>query len=43
LITSYITNRGEVAGKGMHATWAPSFLLQINPDNTTTVLAKMTN
>ncbi|WP_414467672.1 glycoside hydrolase family 68 protein [Limosilactobacillus balticus] len=25
------------------ATWAPSFLLQINPDNTTTVLAKMTN
>lgn len=43
LITSYITNRGEVAGKGMHATWAPSFLIQINPDNTTTVLAKMTN
>ncbi len=43
MITSYITNRGEVAGKGMHATWAPSFLLQINPDNTTTVLAKMTN
>lgn len=43
LVTSYITNRNEVAGKGMDSTWAPSFLLQINPDNTTTVLAKMTN
>lgn len=43
LITSYITNRGGVAGKGMDSTWAPSFLVQINPDNTTTVLARMTN
>ncbi len=43
LITAYITNRNEVAGKGMDSTWAPSFLLQINPDNTTAVLAKMTN
>ncbi|RMX26690.1 levansucrase [Limosilactobacillus reuteri] len=43
LVTSYMTNRNEVAGEGMDSTWAPSFLLQINPDNTTTVLAKMTN
>ncbi|CUR40813.1 Fructosyltransfearse Ftf [Limosilactobacillus reuteri] len=43
LVTSYMTNRNGVAGKGMDSTWAPSFLLQINPDNTTTVLAKMTN
>lgn len=43
LITSYITNRNGVAGENMDSTWAPSFLLQINPDNTTTVLAKMTN
>lgn len=43
LITSYITNRGGVAGKGMDSTWAPSFLVQVNPDNTTTVLARMTN
>ena len=43
LVTSYMTNRNGVAGKGIDSTWAPSFLLQINPDNTTTVLAKMTN
>lgn len=43
LVTSYMTNRNGVAGEGMDSTWAPSFLLQINPDNTTTVLAKMTN
>lgn len=43
LVTSYMTNRNGVAGKGMDSTWAPSFLLQINPDNTITVLAKMTN
>lgn len=42
LVTSYMTNRGEVAGEGKDATWAPSFLVQINPDNTTTVLGKMT-
>lgn len=38
-----MTNRGEVAGKGNNSTWAPSFILQLNPDNTTTVLAKLTN
>ena len=43
LVTAYMTNRGEVAGKGQNATWAPSFLVQINPDGTTKVLAKMTN
>lgn len=43
LITAYMTNRGEVAGKGNNSTWAPSFILQLNPDNTTTVLAKLTN
>ena len=43
LITSYMTNRGEVAGKGMNSTWAPSFIVQINPDDTTMVLAKVTN
>lgn len=43
LITSYITNRNEVAGKNMNSTWAPRFLVQINPDNTTMVLARMTN
>ena len=43
LITAYMTNRGEVAGKGNNSTWSPSFLLQLNPDNTTTVLAKLTN
>ncbi len=43
LITSYMTNRGEVAGKGMNSTWAPSFIVQVNPDNTTIVLAQATN
>nr|WP_237334227.1 glycoside hydrolase family 68 protein [Streptococcus marmotae] len=42
LVTSYMTNRNEVAGKGKNSTWAPSFLIQILPDNTTRVLAKMT-
>ena len=42
LITSYMTNRNEVAGKGNNSTWAPSFLIQILPDNTTRVLAQMT-
>lgn len=42
LVTAYMTNRNEVAGKGMNSTWAPSFLLKILPDNTTRVLAKMT-
>ncbi|MDO4458399.1 MAG: glycoside hydrolase family 68 protein [Ligilactobacillus murinus] len=43
LVTAYMTNRGEVAGVGKNATLAPSFLVQINPDGTTEVLAKMTN
>lgn len=42
LVTAYMTNRNEVAGKGNNSTWAPSFLIQILPDNTTRVLAKMT-
>ncbi|MFC3931792.1 glycoside hydrolase family 68 protein [Streptococcus dentapri] len=42
LITAYMTNRNEVAGKGNNSTWAPSFLMKIMPDNTTRVLAKMT-
>ena len=42
LVTSYMTNRGEVAGKGNNATWGPSFLVQILPDGKTRVLAKMT-
>ncbi|WGN90082.1 glycoside hydrolase family 68 protein [Ligilactobacillus faecis] len=43
LVTAYMTNRGEVAGEGKNSTWSPSFLVQINPDGTTQVLAKMTN
>lgn len=43
LITSYITNRSHVAGDEYESTWAPSFILQVNDDNTTTILAKMTN
>lgn len=43
LVTQYMSNRSEVAGKGMNATLAPSFLLQINPDGTTQVLGEMTN
>lgn len=43
LVTSYMSNKGFAAGKGNYSTWAPSFLLQINPDNTTTVLARVTN
>ncbi|KXT75658.1 Fructosyltransfearse Ftf [Streptococcus sp. DD12] len=42
LITAYMTNRNEVAGKGNNSTWAPSFLVQFLPDNTTRVLAEMT-
>lgn len=42
LITAYMTNRNEVAGKGKNSTWAPSFLLQVLPDGTTKVLAEMT-
>ncbi|MCS4488753.1 glycoside hydrolase family 68 protein [Streptococcus sp. SQ9-PEA] len=42
LVTAYMTNRNEVAGKGKNSTWAPSFLIKIFPDGTTRVLAKMT-
>ncbi|MGT2751178.1 glycoside hydrolase family 68 protein [Streptococcus orisasini] len=42
LITAYMTNRNEVAGKGKNSTWAPSFLIQVLPDSTTKVLAEMT-
>lgn len=42
LVTAYMTNRNEVAGKGNNSTWAPSFLIQVLPDGTTRVLAKMT-
>lgn len=42
LVTAYMTNRNEVAGKGKNSTWAPSFLIQILPDGATRVLAKMT-
>lgn len=43
LVTAYMTNRSGVAGEGKNSTWAPSFLVQINPDGTTKVLAKATN
>ncbi|MDE6376498.1 MAG: glycoside hydrolase family 68 protein [Ligilactobacillus sp.] len=43
LVTSYMTNRGGVAGEGKNSTWAPSFLVQINPDGTTQVLSNITN
>lgn len=43
LVTAYMTNRSGVAGEGKNSTWAPSFLVQINPDGTTRVLAKATN
>lgn len=42
LITAYMTNRNYVAGPGMNSTWAPSFLVRLNPDNTTTVLSHST-
>ena len=43
LITSYMSNKDFASGEGNYATWAPSFLVQINPDDTTTVLARATN
>lgn len=43
LITSYMSNKDFASGNGNYATWAPSFLVQINPDDTTTVLARATN
>lgn len=43
LITSYMTNRAHAAGDKYEATWSPSFLIKINSDFTTQVLAKATN
>lgn len=43
LITSYMTNRGYAAGAKKRATWAPSFLVQLNADDTTSVLDQATN
>lgn len=43
LVTSYMTNRGGVAGAENKSTWAPSFLIKMNADDTTEVLPKMTN
>ncbi|CAJ1184306.1 Levansucrase [Fructilactobacillus sanfranciscensis] len=43
LITSYMSNKDFASGEGNYATWAPSFIVQINPDDTTTVLARTTN
>lgn len=42
LVTAYMTNRNEMAGKGNNSTWALSFLIQVLPDGTIRVLAKMT-
>lgn len=38
LITAYMSNRNEAAGEGLNATWAPSFVVRINADDTTEVL-----
>lgn len=43
LVTSYMTNRGFAAGKGKYSTWAPSFLVKINANNTTQVTNRATN
>ena len=43
LVTSYMTNRGGIAGAENKSTWAPSFLIKMNADDTTEVLPKMTN
>ena len=43
LVTSYMSNKDFASGEGNYSTWAPSFLVQINPDDTTTVLARATN
>ena len=43
LITSYMSNKDFASGEGNYATWAPSYIVQINPDDTTTVLARATN
>lgn len=38
LITAYMSNRNQAAGKGLNATWAPSFIVEIMPDGTTRVV-----
>ncbi|KRM17302.1 levansucrase [Ligilactobacillus hayakitensis DSM 18933 = JCM 14209] len=40
LVTAYMSNRGEAAGKDLDSTLAPSFLLKLNDDGTTQVVAK---
>lgn len=42
LVTSYMTNRSEVAGPGKNSTMSPSFLIQVLADGQTRVLAYMT-
>lgn len=42
LVTSYMSNRSEVAGVGNNSTMSPSFLIQVLPDGQTRVLAHMT-
>lgn len=43
LVTSYMTNRGGVAGAENKSTWVPSFLIKMNADDITEVLPKMPN
>lgn len=38
LITAYMSNRNQAAGKGLNATWAPSFIVEILPNDTTRVV-----
>lgn len=38
LITAYMSNRDQAAGKGLNATWAPSFIVEILPNDTTRVV-----
>ncbi|MGZ9843141.1 LPXTG cell wall anchor domain-containing protein [Weissella confusa] len=38
-----MSNKDFASGEGNYATWAPSYIVQINPDDTTTVLARATN
>lgn len=42
LVTSYMSNRSEVAGAGKNSTMSPSFLIQVLADGQTRVLAYMT-
>ena len=38
LITAYMSNRNQAAGKGLNATWGPSYVVKINPNDTTEVI-----